>query len=420
MCHGTLFKPTSVMHVDGDAFFASVEQARHPEWKGRPVATGAERGLVIAASYEAKAQGVKRGMLMTEAKKICRDLIVARGDYETYGLYSTKMFNIVRSFTPQVEEFSIDEGFADLFGLRRLHRASYIDIARRMKEKIETELGLTVSVGLSLTKTLAKMASEFHKPSGFTCVDGLDRETFLEKQPLHSVCGFGYATCALLQKQGIKNVLDFAKRDEGFVKHFLGKTGIELWHELRGETIYTVDPSAKETYQSISKFHTFTPPSTDRERIFAELLLNLDRAFTKARRFHLAAKRVALVLKTQAFKNEAVELKLTASSSSALEMTTIVRHSFDRLFKKNTQYRATGVFLCDLVDDAKRQFGLFEDTQRIEKIHTLNTSVDEINERFGQKTLIPAQGLLTQPAHLSTVNKNTAGLDLPTLRLCGV
>ncbi len=408
------------MHVDGDAFFASVEQSKHPDWKGRPVATGAERGIVIAMSYEAKARGVKRGMLMGEAKKVCRDLIVAHGDYETYGLYSCKMFNIIRSFTPQVEEFSIDEGFADLFGLRRLHRASYVDIARRMKDKIEADLGLTVSVGLSLTKTIAKIASECNKPSGFTCVDGRQLKSFLQQQPLQRVCGFGPATCALLQKQGIKNVLEFSERDEFFVKKFLGKLGLELWHELHGETVYNVNPSPKQTYQSISKFHTFTPPSLDRERIFGELLLNLDRALAKARRFHLAAKRVALVLKTQAFKNEAVELKLTSPASSVLEMTTIAQQNFDRLFKKNTPYRATGVFLCDLVDDATHQFGLFEDAQRIKKIHTLNTSVDEINERYGRKTLFPAQGLLAKTANLSTVKKDVSGLDLATLSLRGV
>src|SRR3989339_2043447 len=106
--------PQAIVHVDADAFFASVEQAVHPRLKGKPVVTGAERGLVIALSYEAKAYGIKRGMLGAEAKKLCPQVIFVSSDYETYGLVSKRMFDVIRRFTPQVEEYSIDEAFADI------------------------------------------------------------------------------------------------------------------------------------------------------------------------------------------------------------------------------------------------------------------------------------------------------------------
>ncbi len=115
--------PRAIMHVDADAFFASCEQAVHPELKGRPVITGKERGIVAAASYEAKAKGVSRGVRLADVKKICPDAVILPSDYETYSLFSVRMFEILRRFSPDVEEYSIDEAFVDLTGLRRRSRA---------------------------------------------------------------------------------------------------------------------------------------------------------------------------------------------------------------------------------------------------------------------------------------------------------
>jgi DNA polymerase-4/DNA polymerase V len=170
--------PKAIVHLDGDAFFAAVEQAIHPEWKGCPVVTGQERGIIACASYEAKALGIKRGVQLHEARRMCRELIVVPSDYETYCLYSKRMFEIMRRFTPLVEEHSIDEGFADLTGLRRVFRTSYVEIARRMKQTIAEELDITVSIGLSLSKGLAKLASKHHKPNGLTAVAGHKIHTF--------------------------------------------------------------------------------------------------------------------------------------------------------------------------------------------------------------------------------------------------
>src|SRR3990170_3829768 len=121
--------PRAIMHMDADAFFASCEQAVHPELKGRPVITGKERGIVAAASYEARAMGVKGGMRLFEAKKVCPDAVMLPSDYETYSLFSVRMFNILRRFSPDVEEYSIDEAFVDLTGLRRIHHTGYPEIS---------------------------------------------------------------------------------------------------------------------------------------------------------------------------------------------------------------------------------------------------------------------------------------------------
>ena len=145
--------PRAIAHVDCDAFFASVEQAIDPSLKGKPVVTGKERGIIACASYEAKAFGIKRGVSLRDAKRACPGLVILPSDYETYSIYSERMFSIMRRFTPDVEEFSIDEAFCDLTGLRRVYRASYKDISRLMKEEIEKDhpyiprseqIGLTV------------------------------------------------------------------------------------------------------------------------------------------------------------------------------------------------------------------------------------------------------------------------------------
>src|SRR5712691_6370479 len=156
--------PRAVLHIDGDAFFASCEQARDPQLQGKPVITGKERGIAASMSYEAKARDVTRGMRLFEIKRLCPDAIILPSDYETYNLLSQRLFAIVHRYTPDVEEYSIDECFADLTGLRRPLRMSYERMAKKIKHELDTELGFTFSVGLAPNKVLAKIGSKWKKP----------------------------------------------------------------------------------------------------------------------------------------------------------------------------------------------------------------------------------------------------------------
>src|SRR5713101_3767416 len=148
--------PRAILHIDGDAFFASCEQSRDPKLKGKPVITGKERGIVSSMSYEAKARGVTRAMRLSEVKHICPDAVILPSDYETYSLLSRRLFAIVRRYTPDVEEYSIDECFCDVTGLRRPLRMSYRQIAERIKYDLDTELGFTFSLGLAPPKELPR------------------------------------------------------------------------------------------------------------------------------------------------------------------------------------------------------------------------------------------------------------------------
>ncbi|MBA4387481.1 MAG: DNA polymerase IV [Verrucomicrobia bacterium] len=385
--------PRAILHVDGDAFFASVEQAITPQLRGKPVVTGKERGIIACANYEAKKLGVKRGITLSDAKKLCPDLVVLPSDYETYSLFSKRMFNIMRRFTPIVEEYSIDEAFADITGMRRVFRCSYEDIARRMQEEIARDLGITVSVGLSLSKGLAKLCSKFRKPAGFTAVPGKYIHLLLQRTSLETVWGFGPNTVNLLAKMGLNTAYDFVMKPEPWATRLLGKNGREIWHELRGTAIHKVCTEEKSSYATIIKSKTFTPPSTDKEFIYARLVKNAESAFMKARRFRLRPKILGIVLRRQDFSHDGMEAKLTRATSSTMEIMPVIREVFEKIFTGNVEYRATMMVLGNLENDGNDQFEFFEDRVRIDRLRSLSKAVDEINSLYGKHTVRSASTL---------------------------
>jgi len=388
--------PRAILHLDADAFFASCEQAIHPELRGKPVITGKERGIVAAASYEAKAKGIKRGMRLFEAKKVCPDAVMLPSDYETYSLFSLRMFEILRRFSPDVEEYSIDEAFVDLTGLRRSFHGSYGMIAQKMQKAVETELGITVSVGVSLSKVLAKIGSKHNKPNGFTLIPGRDIHLYLEKLPVEKVWGIGANTAAFLGKFRITTALQFAMKDEKFTEKYLSKPYREIWHELNGRSMYPVVAETKQTYQSISKTKTFTPPSKDKSFVYAQLVKNLENACIKARRYKLAAKRLMVFLRRQDFKDSGVEIKLSSPTAYPENLFNALREGFNYVYNSRELYRQTGVVLAGLVSESNIQHTLFDDMVKIEKLEKMYGAVDELSRRFGKHMVQHAASLPTK------------------------
>ena len=388
--------PRAILHLDADAFFASCEQAIHPELKGRPVITGKERGIVAAASYEAKAMGIKRGVRLSDVKKICPDAVILPSDYETYSLFSLRMFSIIRRFTPDVEEYSIDEAFADLTGLRRHFHGPYSLIAQQMQETVEKELGITVSVGVSLSKVLAKIGSKHRKPRGITMIPGREIHQYLRDLDIGSVWGIGPNTAAYLRKYNISTALDFARKNEEFITKHLSKPYIEIWHELNGRSMYPVVTESKSSYQSISKAKTFTPPSKEESFVFAQISRNLENACIKARRYGLAATRLVIFLRRQDFADSGTEIKLTCPSAHPSDLFGPLREGFDNIYRPSTLYRQTGVVLAGLVAEAKVQYTLFDDTAKIEKMSRVYDAIDMLSEKFGKYTVQHAASLQTE------------------------
>ena len=401
--------PRAIIHVDADAFFVACEQAINPELKGKPVATGKERGIVSAASYEAKARGITRAMRLVEAKKICPDLVTLPSDYETYSLFSVRIFDILRSFSPDVEEYSIDEAFIDLTGLRRTYHTSYSRIAEMMQERIEKELGITVSVGVSITKVLAKIASKYRKPKGLVTIPGKDIHTYLAPLPVEKVWGIGSNTAALLKKLGVNNALEYARKDERFIKRHLSKPYLEIWHELNGRSVYPVAQEMKDNYKSISKVKTFTPPSGNERFVYAQLSKNLENACIKARRYNLAATKLIILLRDRVFRNTGVELNLSRPSAHPAELFELLRKGFKQVYSPTTKYRSTGVVLVGLVSAKCTQYGLFDDVLKLEKIARLYFAIDTIAGKYGKHSVFHASSL---PVKLQTQHEGERG-DVP-------
>ncbi|MDD5457608.1 MAG: DNA polymerase IV [Candidatus Margulisbacteria bacterium] len=378
--------PNTIVHIDGDSFFASVEQALDPSLKGKAIVTGQERGIASAISVEGKKLGIKRGMPIGLIKRNYPDCVIVPGNYEAYMTFAKRIFDIMRRYTPAVEEYSIDEAFADITGLRRTLNKSYKDIASGMQKEITAELDITVSVGVSLTKTLAKLCSKFRKPNGLTCVKGSYIHILLQKNSIEKVWGIGHNIAAFLKKYDCHTAYDFAQKPLAFVEEYLTKKEVEIYKELRGEMVYPVEVSKKETYQSISKAKTFGPTS-DKAKVFAQLIKNIEEATAKCRKYKLMAGQLIIVLKTQQFRTAGLKAKLSRFSASPLEIIPIAEELFKRCYADGNTYRQTICILTHLTAAKNIQLTLFDSGLSIEKLESISESMDEINKKYGRGTI---------------------------------
>ncbi len=395
--------PRAILHIDGDAFFASCEIALNPKLKGKPVVTGKERGIVASLTYEAKRRGVKRGMILSEAKKACPDVVILPSDYETYSLFSKRMFAVVRRYTSAVEEYSIDECFADLTGLRRSLHMPYEKMAEAIKRELDGELGMTFSVGLGPNKSLAKIGSKWKKPSGLTIIPAYAAHEFLKTLPVEKVWGIGPQTTAYLQQFGIQTAYEFAAKRKEWVEAKLTKPHREIWEELRGEFVLPLELEEKHEYQSISKTKTFTPPSTERAFVFSQLSKNIENACIKARRHNLAARRIFYFLKTQEFRHHGLEITLSQPTAVPNELISLVGSTFDEVFRQGVPYRSTGIVLMDLAPEGALQPDLFNSNLHLEKWRRVYATVDMLDQKFGKHTVFLGSTFhaLKNAAHLA-------------------
>ena len=389
------YQDCTLLHVDADGFFASVEQALNPALRGRPVVTGAERGIIAAASYEAKARGIGRGLQLHEARRLCPDLVVLPSDYEAYSLYSQRLFAILRRFTPLVEEYSIDEAFGDLSGCGHVLDRSLEAVAEEIRQAVATEMGLTVSVGISLTKTIAKLCSKFRKPNGQTIVRRQHLPLLLQRTPIAKVWGIGPASAAKLQALGIATAADFIQMPERNVLRLLHKPGHDTWCELQGRRMLPLEQNAKQLYQSMMKGHTFSPSSADRRLVFAEAMRNMAAALAKLRRHQHLAREIGLCLRRKDYTSQAASAPLPCPSSHDCEAVPVVRVLFEALFTTGQNYRSTMIWLGGLLPQQSRQLDLFHDTSLRQSYEKLDAAVDRLHARYGQHVVVQAASLGT-------------------------
>ena len=385
-----------ILHVDGDSFFASCEISLDPSLKGKPVVTGQERGIATAMSKEAKALGVTRGMPVFQIKKNFPQVIVTESHCGTYGIFAERMYDIVRRYSPIVEEYSIDECFADLTGLIEPYRAyeSKLELARTLKKTLQNELGMTFTVGIGPTKVLAKIASKHNKPDGLTIIEPEEIKTFLKDLQIGKVWGIGTQTTRDIESRGIKTALEFIEMNEDYVVANFSRPYVDIWRELRGQVALEVqDKINPDDYKSLQKTRTFTPPSMDRSFVFGELSKNVEAACAKARRHKLKARRIYYFLKNQDFRYSRKEIVLVNPLSNPNDILKAIEKTFNEVYKPNTYYRATGVTLSELLDEHYIQDDLFGSSGKVDAWGKVFETLDKVQKRYGSSTLMLASSL---------------------------
>lgn len=380
-----IFKTKRILHIDGDAFFVGVEIAKNPKLKGLPVVTGEERGIVSALSYEAKALGIVRGMPTYRVRKQFPNVVILPGDYASYARYSSMMFDVVRRYADDVEEYSIDECFADLTGLDIPLKMTYLEIAKRIKNEVNEELGLSVSIGVAPTKVLAKVASKWVKPNGLTLIDKEHIHSFLDETPIRKVWGIGPRTSEALKKKGINTAGDFIRKDIIWVKENFSKPYEIIWLELSGVSIMEFDSKQKTEYSSIQKTRSFHPNTNDKIFLFSQLSKHVEDACTKARHYHLVPRKLSIFLKTKDFRFTEYSTDIDLPTNAPESLLALVRIGLEKIYKKGVSYRTTGVILHGLVSGVIAQNDLFGGADKIKKLESIHEQIDYLENKFGKR-----------------------------------
>lgn len=376
-------RPRTVVHVDMDAFFASVEMLLHPEYRGKPLIVGADphvgRGVVSTCSYEARAYGIRSAMPIREAYRRCPHGIYVRPDMKTYAKYSRMVRQVLDSFSPVVEPLSIDEAFLDMTGCEHFY-PSLPEMGQALKQAIRDATGLVASVGIAPNKFLAKVASDLSKPDGLLVVEADRVEEFLGPLPIERLWGVGPRGAQRLRQKGIGTIAALRQRSLAWlVREFGESMGHHLYHLARGIDDRPVEPESEAL--SMSREITFDndveDPSLLRS-VLAELAADVGR---RLRRDGLFARTVTLKLRYADFTT------LTRRRTVQLPF-----HDDDRIFglacrlldglNVNRPVRLIGVGVADFHE--ARQTTLFDDDDRLE---TISRVMDQVNAKAGARLL---------------------------------
>lgn len=424
-----------IAHVDADAFFASVLQRKNPQLRGKPLlALGmgpsdpaggrAGGGCVIAASYEAKAKGVKTGMPYRDAIKLCPDALSVPSDFRETGLASKQIESILGDQCPILEQMSIDEWFLDLStvpgGIPKDLRTWATDLQRT----IVHSTGLSVSIGVAPTKLLAKMASEYRKPAGITLVThtshsvrggraaphdpafALGIEAFLRDRPAPAIPGIGRRRVIHTDARGWKTAWDIAAADREEMDELFGKNGRDMQRELLGVPMSQVSGEAAPP-QSVSRCRSFKK-TLDPDFLWAHLLRHLEYTVLKMRRHGLMCRGISVWLRRgydQNYQHDGTNASLPQPADTTEAILPVLRHCFEEVYEKGTAYTQAGLALWHLVPTAQKQSSLFEDATKATRDDAIQASLDRLHQRFGRSSI-------TRGAALQVETGTTPGLSV--------
>jgi DNA polymerase-4 len=373
----------AILHVDMDAFYASVEQRDDPRLRGKPVAVGgaSRRGVVCAASYEARPFGVRSAMPMARALRLCPQLLVVPPDFPKYSAVSDQVFEVFHSFTPEVEGLSLDEAFLDVTRSQAL-LGSPREQARRIKDLIRERTRLTASVGIAEVKFAAKIASELCKPDGLLEVPAGQVREFLAPLPASRLWGVGPRTDEQLQRMGLRKIGEVASADRAYLEAQLGSNGPWLHDLANGIDPRGVEPDVEA--KSVGAEETFEDDLSG-EELLPFIHEQALRVGARLRRAGLKARSVHLKVKYADFRVVTRQETLGMPTDDSAEIFQVAVRLLGKV--EPHPIRLTGVHAGDL-GEAQSQLGLFDAGRK--KRERLNRSLDAIAEKFGSAAVLPA------------------------------
>ena len=376
-------KRATILHVDLDAFFAAVEQRDRPELRGKPVVVGvggrSDRGVVSAASYEARTFGIHSAMPLRTAARLCPSAVFVPVDGRKYGAVSKQVMEILRRYTPAVEQISIDEAFLDVAGSEALH-GTPTEMARSIKSAVHDELQLRVSVGVATTKLVAKVASDLEKPDGLVVVAAGTEAGFLAPLPISRLWGVGAKTASILAEFGVRTVGDLAALPDDLLARRFGRQGPLLAQRARGIDASPV--SAGDPARSVSHEHTFDVDTADQEVLERTLLALSEGVASRLRAGGVKARTIAVKVRDSSFHTISRQRTL-AEPTDQTEDVFAAALELARPQLKGVRVRLLGVGASQLGHG--EQMGLFaaEDERR----RKATEAADAIRKRYGSQAI---------------------------------
>ena len=383
----------AIAHIDCDAFYASVEKRDNPSLANRPVIVGGEkRGVVAACCYIARIKGVHSAMPMFQAKKLCPDAVIVRPDMEKYSRIGREIRELMLETTPLVEPLSIDEAFLDLSGTEKLHGVCPAQTLARLIRRIETEIGINASVGLSYNKFLAKTASDLDKPKGFAVIGAAEAVDFLSPRPVGSIWGVGQSLQARLKRDGITTIGQLRQMEPEVLISRYGVIGNRLSRLSRGKDARRVDPRGGA--KSISSESTFSKDIKDRDALAYKLWPLCEKVVRRLKAKNLAASAISLKLKTSGFQTLTRSRQLPEPTQLA---EILYREALPLLEKEanGTRYRLIGIGATKFADEADADLGNLLN-ERPEHLAKIEQAMDDVRNKFGGPAINKGRSLLRE------------------------
>ena len=390
LAHEELFE-LSIAHMDCDAFYASVEKRDNPDLRDKPVIVGGgTRGVVSTCCYIARISGVRSAMPMFQALKLCPEAVVVKPRFAAYVEASRAIRAMMEVLTPAIQPLSLDEAFLDLTGTARLHGAPPAVLLAGLVRRMETELGLTGSVGLSHNKYLAKIASDLDKPRGFSVIGQAETQAFLQNKPVKIIWGVGTATQGALEGAGIRTISDLLRWDRRDLGVRFGSMGDRLWHLARG--IDTRPVEREEKVKSISKETTFNEDTSDTELLDGHLWRLAEQVADRAKAKDLSGRTVTLKLKRSDFSLISRRHSLDQPTQLADRIYREAKALFDATLAPGP-FRLLGVGISDLApgDQADLSADLLDPDAG--KRGAAERATDAIRAKFGVDAIIKGRAL---------------------------